>query len=225
MPKIPKAPKKGPELPADLPVHDAAMDPGLNIPDHDDDHDSNQPEQMTIFLTFITFLGDSFKTAQALNMEPAEVDAMAQIHGWHQKVERLNELREKEGGAAALAREINRTVNYVQAVRLRNMLDRTVRHVTKNTRRFRDFIRQHGKDASNISAKAPLDLVKAVQAVHQMTYAALGDSVSERLEGGPTGEGGGKDQMATDILNALSAARDQDHKRIETSEDSLTDED
>jgi hypothetical protein len=204
----PKKTNTSPKLPDNLPVHEAALSPDL----HDNDEDG-APDNISVFLTFVTFLGDVDKTAAALHMPAEDVKALAIVNGWFEKVDELNKLRTQEGGAAALAREINRTVNYVQTVRLRNMLDRAIRHVTRNEKRFRDFLRSHGKDASNISSRAPLELVKAVETVQRMSYAALGDTVSERLEGdGLNGTGGirGKQQGAIhEVLNALSDARHQ----------------
>lgn len=202
-----KSEPTSPPLPANLPVHEAALDPDLNNPDAEE---GVAPDNVSIFLTFVTFLGDVDKTAAALHMQPEDVKAMATVNGWIEKVDELNKLRTQEGGAAALAREINRTVNYVQTVRLRNMLDRAIRHVTRNEKRFRDFLRSHGKDATNISSRAPLDLVKAVETVQRMSYAALGDTVSERLEGdgAPGGGSRGKAQGSIhEVLNALSDAR------------------
>jgi len=136
-------------------------------------------DNSTIFLTYLSFLGDADKTAAALNVVPAYVRDLAEREHWQVKVDGLRTLRQTDG-ADALARELNRVSNYVQAVRARNLVDRVLRTVTKSEEEFDQFITQNGKEFSNRSCKTVTDLIKAMQAVHSMTYAALGDTCGER---------------------------------------------
>lgn len=138
-------------------------------------------DNSTIFLTFLSFLGDVPKTAAALGITQSFISDLAVKEAWAPKVEALLVLK-REQGADALARELNRVVNYVQAVRLRNIIDRTLRRVTADDDAFENFITNHGKENSNTTCKTLAELMKAAQIAHLMTYAALGDTCGERIQ-------------------------------------------
>lgn len=144
--------------------------------------DQSQPHDIsTIFLTYLQFLGDVEKTAAALNIVPMAVDQYAKKENWRKAVDRLLVLRESQG-ADALAREINRVTNYVQSVRLRNVVDRVILRMTRDEESFTDFLTLTTKGAANRSCKAIAELVKAAQMAQQMSYVALGDTSGERIE-------------------------------------------
>lgn len=139
-----------------------------------------QEDNSAIFLTYLSFLGDVEKTSAATNVVVPYIWQLAKKEGWQAKVDALIALK-KEQGSDALAREINRVTNYVQAVRFRNVIDRVLRTVTKTDEDFDDFLTQHGKEVRNTSCKTVVELVKAAQIVHSMTYASLGDTCGERV--------------------------------------------
>lgn len=137
------------------------------------------PDQGTIFLTYLSFMGDRDKVAAALHISPGLVVELETSQGWRTKIESLQALK-LEKGADALARELNRVMNFVQSARLRALVDRAIRSVTETDRAFEDFMTNHGKHTSNTTCRAIADLVKAAQTVHEMTYASLGDTATER---------------------------------------------
>lgn len=138
-------------------------------------------EPTTVFLTYLSCLGNVQKTAAALMLDVSFVEMLAKREGWEVKVKALLALR-KEQGAEALARELNRTVNLVQAVRLRNVIDQIIRRITDDTASFEDFISSRSAKCDNVSMRNMTDLVKACESIHRMTYQALGDSLSERID-------------------------------------------
>lgn len=142
----------------------------------------NSPTEVTdrpaILQVYLATFGDAEKTAMILNTDVRVIESYAAEENWQKKVDALRKLR-AEHGADALARELNRTANFVQAIRLRKMLDRFIKNVCRKGK-FEDFCTNHGKNASNISFKAPLELVKACQLVQDMTYNALADNKTAR---------------------------------------------
>lgn len=155
----------------------------------------------TLLLTYLSFLGDAEKTAAALHITVTYVRAQAIKGGWEDQVQRFVALKQSQG-ADALAKELNRTVNYVQAVKLRNLLDRVIQRLSDEQESFDGFLAHRGKDNDNFSAKAPLELVKAVETIHKMTYQALGDSSGERVT---DDKNEGAKNVSLSVLRALAA--------------------
>jgi len=150
-----------------------------------------------VFVTFVSFLGDTAKTAAALNIPVDQIQAFADEFHWHDKVEALRVLG-RDNGADSLAIELNRVKSFVQATRLFNLIDRVIRHVTLNDKEFADLVTSHGPKSSNTSCKAVAELVKAAQIAQDMLYKALGDTQGERTARGGAGAGSG------DLLKALA---------------------
>jgi hypothetical protein len=154
-------------------------------------------DEATVFMTYLSFLGDAQKTAVALNLPLVQVEQLAIDNQWGPKVEALRALG-REGGADTLARELNRVKSFIQATRLFNIVDRVIRYVTQNDESFNDFVTNHGKDNSNTTCKAVAELVKAAEIAQGMLYRAVGDSLGERTARNETGG------IATDLLKALA---------------------
>jgi len=132
-------------------------------------------------LTYISFGGDTTKTAAALGLERAEIDALEARHGWEGKLATLEALR-KEKGPEAMAKELNRTINFVQAVRVRELLDRIISQMSEGDDKalVGMMMVPNAKGDRFFQTRALTDLTKAVQTCQSMTYLALGDMVSER---------------------------------------------
>jgi hypothetical protein len=136
-------------------------------------------DRSVVFLTYLTFLGDADKTAAALDIPAWEVEALVESEGWKPKAAALARLR-KDHGADALLREMNRVTNYVQGVRLRHVVDRVLKMLGTDAG-FDEFTTHRTKDTANFSAMGIVELRKAAEVAHRLTYQALGDSVGERL--------------------------------------------
>jgi hypothetical protein len=95
-------------------------------------------------------------------------------------------------------------VNFVQAVRLRSIMDEVLKKIMGKPGSpgcLDDFLTANTKDTSNASAKSLLDVIRCCEAVHRMTYTALGDIPGRKtLEEGDSAKG----SVALSILGALS---------------------
>lgn len=169
--------------------------PGLMAPTNPETIDRS-----AMFLTYLAFLGDPHRTAAALMIDPGRVVEAARFEGWDKKVAHLRSVQ-SEMGPDEFLRELNRVVNFVQAVRLRAIMDRVLQRLVSDTG-LDAFLTTYGRDHSNTSPKALLDVVKCCEAVHRLTYTALGDVPSKStLDQGDSAKG----SVALSILGALSA--------------------
>lgn len=183
----------------DLPIAHVANDPNLVAPPAPE---KGHVDNTTIFLTYLSFLGDVDKTAAACNISCLYVDEIARTEKWGDKVAALVTLR-KDKGADALARELNRTTNFVQGVRIRNLIDKVLAEVFNNEVKFEDLITSRGKNADNTTMKGIVELAKAAEIAHRLTYQALGDSMVERATRDEDAEA---NQVSLGVLRALAAA-------------------
>lgn len=155
-----------------------------------------------IFQTYITFGGDVDKTAVALDIDPRTIRDLERAENWPAKVEEWNKLR--EGDPRDVQIQINRAVNYVQAHRLRQILDRVVSHLNeKPVEELVDLLTKTTKAGSEFTARPLTDLTKAIESCQLMTQRALGDTVAERPEESPD-KGGSR--VALQVMAAMNAA-------------------
>ncbi|HVI70654.1 MAG TPA: hypothetical protein VM656_04105 [Pyrinomonadaceae bacterium] len=148
------------------------------------------------FLVYATFVGDLERTAAALNIRPLDVVRMADDGHWMDRLKPLLELA-KSSRPGDVERVINRALNFVQAHRMRMVIERALTRLTGMTvEDFEDYIftaqEYNGKNGTSkvkrLSARALADLAAAIEKCHSMTYAALGDTAKERQardEGSP----------------------------------------
>lgn len=162
----------------------------------------------TMLLAYLSFMGDVEKTAAALHVVPEYIQRQAIAHKWDVQIDRLKQLKQQQG-TDALAKELNRTVNFVQAVRLRNLFDRLVRDMTDDPKIFAEFTTIRGTPGTEkvpakpdqSTCKPLLELAKAIAEIHRMTYLALGDTQGERSE-----KDEGASNISLSVLRALSAS-------------------
>jgi hypothetical protein len=158
----------------------------------------DQIDRSAMFLTYLAFLGDTHRTAAALMTDPARVELAAKHEGWDKKVKHLTQVK-NDLGPDEFLRELNRVVNFVQAVRLRSIMDRVLARLTGDG--LDAFLTTHTKDTSNTTVKALRDVISCCEAVHRLTYTALGDIPGKRtLDEGDSAKG----SAALSILGALS---------------------
>lgn len=147
----------------------------------------NSHDVSQVFLCYMALVGDVSKVALALDIPEPEVQEMADREGWSEKVRRIS-IMSKSGRPGDWERAQNRALNFVQCHQLRRSIDRVIAHIADQVNKgaVLDLIEHKTKDAVNYSAKLFTELAKAMQAVHEMTYSALGDTVKER---DPSGDG------------------------------------
>jgi len=151
-----------------------------------------------VFLVFMSLIGDEGKTATALDLEPAYVEWLAEQEGWKEKVRRIS-IMSKSEKPGDWERAQNRALNFVQAHRVRILIDKLLHVLTKDTdedpQTLLTRMSTTGKDGRcNISSRFFADLTSAMEKIHTLSYYALGDSVGER-----------RDRMAEDGLDVSAA--------------------
>lgn len=158
-----------------------------------------------VFLVAMATVGDWQKTALALDLDVEFVEWLAETEGWKEKIKRVSVLS-KGGKPGDWERAQNRCLNYIQAHRVRMLIDRVLIELVKLTpeelaEKFKSCDR-HGKP-NGVSARFFSDLSAALDKVHMLSYMALGDSVGERVK--RTDEEGG-DRSVADLHASLIAA-------------------
>lgn len=181
-----------------------AVSPELHFPTAETSQQRH--ELTTVFQTYVACLGNAQRTAAALMLSVDFVEMAAKRESWDDKVKALLALR-KESGAEALAREINRVANVVQAVRLRNLIDRVIRRITDSEQCFEDFVSNRSAKSDNVTMRNLADLAKACETTHRLTYNALGDSLTERID---RDEDAGVNATSMAVLKALSIVSPDD---------------
>lgn len=156
-----------------------------------------------VFLVFMATIGNVDKTAAALDLDPEFVAWLAEQERWIEKIRRVS-IMSKGEKPGDYERATNRALNFVQAHRARMLMDRLLLALTnQGEEEFLEHFRTQAKDGrQGFSARFFSDLLAAMDKAHHMSYAALGDSVSERMER----EAEEKDATAGQIHAALIAA-------------------
>lgn len=195
--KVGDLPEDGP-LSTPLVREIVSQNPEIVVP-----RDDGTIDRTAMFLTYLAFMGDINRTAAALMTSAERVKEVADYEGWKAKVQHLLQVKDDLGPDDFL-RELNRVVCFVQSVRLRTVIDKALKTLTDKDN-FDDLLKQHTKDVTNRSCKTLLELVRAAETVHRMTYTALGDTASQRtLRDGDNRKSG----LAVEVLSALASAPD-----------------
>ncbi len=157
-----------------------------------------------VFLVFMATVGDVDKTALALDIDPVFVAWLAEQEGWKEKVRRIS-IMSKGGKPGDWERAQNRALNFVQAHRVRMLIDRLLLSLIKMDEAsfLKNFQTVVEKNRNSTSARFFADVMSALEKVHTLSYYALGDSVGERMQ---RSEQEGGDRSAADIHAALIAA-------------------
>jgi hypothetical protein len=139
----------------------------------------NEVNVSQCFLVFMSLVGDTEKTAAALDLDPDFVRKLAKDEGWTEKIQRIC-LLGKSGKPGDFERAQNRALAFVQAHQTREILSRVVA-------RFQDMSDEEILEATASVAKDGsrhvwADLTSAMEKAHSMAYAALGDSCGERKD-------------------------------------------
>jgi hypothetical protein len=143
----------------------------------------NKLDVSQILLTYIALIGDVEKTAAALELDPEIVQKLADAEGWNVKIQRIT-LMAKSGRPGDFERAQNRALCFVQGHRVRSLIDRVITRFSGMTdEEICAEITAQGKNGvRHVSARFFTDLAAAAEKAHSMTYAALGDTATDRAQ-------------------------------------------
>lgn len=138
------------------------------------------------FMLYATFCGDLERTAHALKVQPVDVLKLADADHWNEKLASIIELK-KSTRPGDIERAINRAINFVQAARLRHVVERAIRLLyTMGDVEFMEKVFSQGFAKTgtppHLTAKAMADLATAMEKVQAMTYLALADTSTDRAK-------------------------------------------
>lgn len=179
------------------------IDHSLIPPDNDLPSRKETLDVSKIFLAYLATCGDVLQTATVAQCRVADVLYLAKAELWDAK---LNESQIARGPTPEKAkergREINRMANYIQSVRLRAIIDKTLQWIYENEENVTKFCQEVNKQGNKVySTKPILDLVKAAESVHAMTYRSLGDTVAK--EEGSIGPLGNIKELHLHVIEAM----------------------
>lgn len=141
----------------------------------------NKVDVSKVFLVYMALVGDAEKTALALDMAVEDVADLAKKEGWAAKVRSIS-VMSKTGTPGDWERAQNRALNFVQCHQLRRMIDGALFALNEkcaaDSLALLEVIDKNG--TVRFSARLFTELAQTMDRVHSMTYAALGDSVTER---------------------------------------------
>ena len=165
-----------------------------------------RPDTVQVFETYLTFGGDAPRTALACGLTRQELQGMVNAGGWDAKVKDWTTI--KEGSTADESVKISRAVSFVQAHRLRGLVDKVVTKLSAlEPDELMDLMcsktRRDGETLTTFSAKPLAELCKAAELAQGMAARALGDTTAER----PTEQGNAKgSSIALLVQQAMTAA-------------------
>jgi hypothetical protein len=168
------------------------------------------------FQLYAQFCGDVERTGHALGVPPVAILRAADRLKWNDRLKVILELKQS-GKPGELERGISRAMNFVQAHRMRVVLERLLK-------KFYDMPDEelfeaaftvkvtHAKDGTesetrSVNTKPFADLAAALEKCQQMTYTALGDTVTERAarhEDSGSGDAVSATQLHSIIASAMA---------------------
>ena len=139
-----------------------------------------------IFLAYLVACGDPVRAAQIAQCGTEDVLYLARTELWDAKLEQQAVLKgATPEEARQRTRELNRATCYVQALRLREIVDRTLAWCYEDEKNILNFAIETDKQGKKVfSTKPVLELVKAAEVCQAMLYRALGDTVIKTDAGG-----------------------------------------
>lgn len=186
-------------------------------------------DKKQVFLLYTIFCGDASKTAHALGTDVLSVAKLAEKEGWDEKVGEIAQLR-KSDRPGDLERAINRAINYTDAHRYRQQLQRVLAHFqTLTDAEIEELLisETYNKDGvlikKSLSTRALADLSSALEKAHALTYLALGDTAQDRARRKEEQDDG---VMAASVLNQqiIQAMTEKGGGQLEDSPKNLLEE-
>lgn len=143
------------------------------------------------FLLYATFCGDVTRTAAALHADVVTVLRVVDEEHWNSKLTTILELR-KSAKPGEVERGINRTMNFVQCHRLRNLVERQVNMLSQmsdeelKTWCMSEIVTTNKDGSVSVEKKLHTrpfaDLATAMEKVQMLSYTALNDTNQERAQ-------------------------------------------
>jgi len=134
-------------------------------------------------MCYAAFAGDVEKAAISAKVPATIIRSLEHDFDWVTKLRRL-----KSGaGVSDAEKTANRAVNYLQAQRMRDILERSLvlfedeEQLIKALVRFK-FAREGEVEHVETNPKAVLDLTKALEVAQNMSYRALGDKLPTQAD-------------------------------------------
>lgn len=134
-------------------------------------------------MCYASFAGDVEKTAISAKVPAEIIRALEHDFDWPSKLRKL-----KSGaGVSDAEKTANRAVNYLQAQRMRDVLERALalledeEELIKAIVKFK-FAKEGELEYVEANPKAVLDLSKALETVQNMSYRALGDKLPTQAD-------------------------------------------
>ena len=136
-------------------------------------------DQARAWMCYAAFGGDTEKASIASKVPLSALLTLEHDFNWPAKLKRL-----KTGaGESEAERVANRAVNYLQAQRMRDVLERALRLIESPDELLQALVKAKiapgdgSIERIDVNPKAVLDLSKALETVQNMSYRALGDRV------------------------------------------------
>lgn len=143
--------------------------------------DTSKIDVAAVFLGYVAVVGDIQKVALLFDLDPALVEKLAEENEWVSKIKRLSLVSKEGADSGEWAKMQSRALCYIQGHQLRLVLQKILENVNQMTREDLVATITAVKAGSvTFTARFYADLAAAMQSAHQMCYAALGDSASER---------------------------------------------
>lgn len=140
-----------------------------------------------VFLVYMALVGDVVRTAAALSLDEADVQAMADRDNWADKVKRIS-VSSKQGTPGDWERAQNRALNYVQCHQFRRILDRALTEIARKP--VQDLIIVHDRNGQpHATGRVFTEMAVAMRNIQEASYAALGDTSRDRTARAQVGAG------------------------------------
>lgn len=140
-----------------------------------------------LYLTYIVLGGDVEKTATACEVDPKLVQDCAERENWRDRLESTARLTSEGRGPAEIERLLNRATTYVQAMRIRRVIDVVLneleqRMVSNKTSVLEAFTHIDKEGNKRIDLKPLAELATAAHKLSSVAFSAMSDSAGERVK-------------------------------------------
>jgi hypothetical protein len=140
-----------------------------------------------IFLSFLACGGDAVATCQLAECELDDVLWLSKVELWDRKLQTYGVVPgETDEQSLERTRRRNRMSLYIQAQRLRGIVDQTLHQIYENTDNLMAYSQERDKKGKPFFSTKPVrELVDAAEKIHGMLYRSLGDVVDRDDKKGP----------------------------------------
>lgn len=161
------------------------------------------------FLLYASFCGDIVKTAAALNIDSVLLLKTIDEERWAEKLAPILNLT-KSSKSGDVERGISRAINFCQAHKMRLFIERVIRELSGwSAEELREnllpeSLTKSGLVSRKISTRWLADFMVCMDKCHHLVYAALNDSMSERVRRNDSESSGPVMDVHAAIARAMS---------------------